>query len=53
MEDLGVRKGSFEVTGGGRRRPLTRQTDDIPRFTLMKATAEALLQHQRTLPRID
>ncbi|MGW2863259.1 DUF6585 family protein [Streptomyces sp. NPDC001205] len=52
VEDLGVRKGAFQVTGGGRRRPLSRQVSDIPRFTLMKATAEALFQHHGNLPRI-
>jgi hypothetical protein len=53
VEELGGHKGRFEVTGGGRRRPLARETNDIPRFTLMKATAEALLQGNRSLPRID
>ncbi|MDJ0385801.1 DUF6585 family protein [Streptomyces sp. G-G2] len=34
VKNLGVREGSFEVSVGGLRRPLTQETAEIPRFTL-------------------
>ncbi|CCB71139.1 protein of unknown function (plasmid) [Streptantibioticus cattleyicolor NRRL 8057 = DSM 46488] len=52
VEDLRVDKGWFKVAGAGLRRPPTRAVSDIPRFTLLKAAADALLEKNRDLPRI-